>query len=143
MLRSSPVGVSAQDSIGHLNAHAALPTHRALGRLLGHRAVGRPIHVEVVREDELRARLGRCVEDGFRHGRKQLGPLPVVGLCAVVDDGRVLTGLAVRLGAADVRRCLLDTRRQVARAAPRHSSHPQSPGRELADDRGASGTRCP
>jgi hypothetical protein len=133
----SPVGVRAEKCVGHLDTHSALLSLRPLRRALGHRPVGRPVHVQVVREHELGAYRGRAGEDGVGHRAEQLGPLRVGRLCAVVDDGRALARVPSAFGSADVGRHLLDTLRHIPLARARDGAHPQVPARELAHDRRA------
>ena len=137
----SPVSMRAKDCVGHLDARAAFLALRALRRLLRHRTVGWPVDVEVVREHEFGACGGGAVEDGSGHRRKQLGPLRVGRLCAVVDDGSTLARLPGALGRADVGRQLLDPVRGIGRPAACRRPHLQSAGRELADQRGAGASR--
>ena len=134
MDRSLPSRVRPQDGCRHLDADAALRTRRPLGRLLRHRAVGRPVHVEVVGEHELRARLRHAVEDGLRQRREQLDPLRVVGLGAVIDDSRTGARPPGLVRRGDVGPDLLDACRHVRSARPRHGPHRQPPGHQLADD---------
>src|SRR4029453_101350 len=72
-------------------------------------ALGWPVHVEVVREYELRARVRRAVEDSTGERREQLDPFRIRGLGAVVDAGRTGARQAGTVGRGDVGCDLLDT----------------------------------
>ena len=112
----------------------------ALGCLLGHRTIGRPVQVEVVSEHELGASHGRALDDGLRQRREQLGPLRVIGLHAVVDDGSAFARSPSALNRPHVRRHVLDVIGQVDDVAPRNGAHRQCPRGELPDNCGAGAT---
>ena len=142
--------------------HARDPCHQRAGRLPRAARAGffprRPLsddrprdrardrhrpQTKAIREDEVRARRRRPIEDGLGHRREQLGPLRVAGLRAVIDDRRPLSRSPRARGRAEVRRHRLDTVRDVRRAAACHRPYRQPARREVADDRGSSATGGP
>jgi hypothetical protein len=106
-----------------IDADAGLLALRPLACLLGHRTLGWPVHVEVVREYELRARLRRAVEDSTGQRREQLDPLCIRGLGAVVDDGRTGARPAGTVRRGNIGCDMLDTLRHVRHTRPRHGPH--------------------
>jgi len=109
------------------------------GKPFGDGAGDRTIHIKILGHDELRAGHRCAMEDGGVQGRKDLGPIRIGSVDAIVDDGRAPADLASAGGVGGI--CLhhLDIFRDGGGAAAIDHAHALSLFVEFAHDCHADG----
>jgi hypothetical protein len=127
-------GVLSEERVGALLADASLPARRLLRRVLADRARDRPVHVQVVGDDELGSFASDGLGDGAVERRELLGSAVVGRLQAVVDDSGSFAGGRRTSRGRYIRGVLSGALRGLCDCVPADRAHLEAGGHQLADN---------